>query len=280
MSYQGPNGAQAEFWNETAGPIWVELQERLDNEVKPLGDEALRALAPAPGERILDIGCGCGQTSVQIAESVGPSGEVVGLDISAPMLAVARARTPPPGTGRVSFIEGDAQTTDLGAARFDAAFSRFGWMFFADPVAAFANIRSALKPGGRLAMVTWRSFAENPLFTAPGEAAAKLVAVPPPADPSAPGPFRYADAASAKKVLSDAGYVEIAVRPFDAPVGATDLDGALALALRMGPLGALLRQTPSLTDKVRPAVRHALERFLTPTGVKIPAAVWIVTARA
>jgi SAM-dependent methyltransferase len=280
MSYAGPNAVMAEFWNETAGPTWVEFQDQLDNQVRPLGDEALRVLAPTPGERILDIGCGCGQSSLQIAERVGPSGEVVGLDISAPMLAVARSRIPAAGGGRVSFVEGDAQTADLGPETFDAAYSRFGWMFFGDPTAAFDNIRRALKPGGRLAMVTWRTFAENPMFTAPAEAVRNMVEFPPPADPTAPGPFRYGDVGDAVRVLTDAGFTEIAARKFDAPVGALNLDGALSLALRLGPLGALLRQTPGLADKVRPAVRQALERYQTAAGMKIPAAVWIVTARA
>jgi SAM-dependent methyltransferase len=279
MPYQNANAAQAEFWNETAGPTWAEFQDQLDNQVRPLGDEALQALAPAAGERILDIGCGCGQSSLQLAERVGPAGEVVGLDISAPMLVVARARKPPLSAGRVSFIEGDAQTADLGEARFDAAYSRFGWMFFADPVAAFANIRRALRPGARLAMVTWRAFAENPLFTAPAEAAASLVTFPPPGDPSAPGPFRYGDVSDATQALNEAGFSDVTARPFDAPVGARTLDGAVSLALRLGPLGALLRQTPGLTDKARPAVRQALERYVTPAGLEVPAAVWIVTAR-
>lgn len=280
MTYQGPNSAQAEFWNETAGPTWVALQDRLDHEVAPLGDAALRALAPAPGERILDIGCGCGQTSLQLAERVGPSGDVLGLDISRPMLAVARARTASPDAARPRFVEGDAQTFDFDQGAFDAAFSRFGWMFFTDPAAAFANIRRALRPGGRLSLVTWRSLAENPLFAAPAQAAASMVELPPPPDPTAPGPFRYAEAASATRVLCDAGFSEVSAEPFDAPVGSTDLDGALDLALKLGPLGAALRQTPALTDKVSPAVREALEKFLTLDGLRIPAAVWIVTARA
>jgi SAM-dependent methyltransferase len=280
MPYEGPNAVMAEFWSETVGPTWVALQERLDAEIKPLGDAALTVLAPAADERILDIGCGCGQTSVQLAERVGPTGDVVGLDISAPMLAVARARTPPPGAGRLSFVEGDAQTIDLAAGRFDAAFSRFGWMFFADPLAAFANIRRALRPGGRLAAVTWRAVTENPLFTAPAQAAAGLIDLPAPADPAAPGPFRYADSASAKRALTDAGFSDVVAEPVDSWVGTIDLEDALILALRFGPLGAALRQTPSLTEKVRPFAREALERYQTSEGIRIPAAVWIVTARA
>jgi SAM-dependent methyltransferase len=270
----------AEFWNATVAPNWVGLQERLDAEIKPLGDAALQALAPAAGERVLDIGCGCGQTSLQLAERVGPTGEVVGFDISGPMLTVARARPRASGSGRLSFVQGDAQAADLGAAVFDAAFSRFGWMFFADPVAAFVNIRRALRPGARLGLVTWRALAENPLFTAPAMAAAPFIEPSPSSDPTGPGPFRYADSADARRVLDDAGFSHVAIEPLDTPVGTTDLEGAVVLALKIGPLGAALRETPSLTDTVTPGVREALKRFQTPDGIRIPAAVWIVTARA
>jgi SAM-dependent methyltransferase len=148
-----PNAAQVEYWNHTAGPIWVELHEQLDSLIGPMGQAAIAALGPTPGEAILDIGCGCGRTSLQLAAAVGGSGAVVGADISAPMLAVARARPIPPTSARPDFREVDAQAGDLGKGVFDAVFSRFGVMFFADPVAAFANIRGALKADGRLTFV-------------------------------------------------------------------------------------------------------------------------------
>ena len=146
---EAPNAAQVAYWNDAAGQTWAEMQEALDRQLAPLGRAAMAALAPTPGERLLDIGCGAGQTTLELAAAVAPGGEVLGLDISRPLLEVARARPAVPG---VRFLEGDAQTHAFEPAGFDGAFSRFGVMFFADPPAAFANIRRALKPGGRAAI--------------------------------------------------------------------------------------------------------------------------------
>jgi SAM-dependent methyltransferase len=279
MMDDAPNAAMAEYWNDAAGPVWVELQADLDRQTGPLGAAALRALAPSEGERILDVGCGCGETTWQLAAMVGHAGAVVGADLSAPMLAVARARKSPEGAPRPTFRQADAQTDDLGGG-FDAAFSRFGVMFFSDPTAAFANIRAALKSGGRLAFVCWRPLKENPMMYAPSEAAAHLTPPSPPADPTAPGPFAFADADRLRGILTAAGYSDIAIEPFDTKVGGADLDGAVALALRVGPLGARLREDPSLVSAVRPAVRERLTDYLIDGKVMFPAAVWIVSARA
>ncbi|MGH7022831.1 MAG: class I SAM-dependent methyltransferase [Caulobacteraceae bacterium] len=273
------NAAMAEYWNQSAGPVWVAMQAQLDRQTEPLGRAAMRALDPNPGERVLDIGCGCGQTAWELAAAVGPSGQVAAVDISAPMLEFARTRGDPSASARPSFRLADAQTADLGAAEFDAAFSRFGVMFFADPAAAFGNIAKALKLGGRLAFVCWRPYAENPLMRAPAEAAAAFLPPVAPPDPTAPGPFAYADPARVRAILGDAGFSDIAVEPYDTKVGGADLEGALALALRVGPLGAAIRENPSLVDRVAPVVRGRLADYLTPEGVMLPAAVWIVTAR-
>ena len=153
------NAQQIEYWNATAGETWAQLQEPLDRQIEPLGLAAIDVLDPAKGEHIIDIGCGCGQTSLALSARVGPTGSVVGIDISRPMLAVAHRRA---RQASVVFRQLDAQTDDLGEGIFDAAFSRFGVMFFSDSVSAFANIRGSLKPGGRLAFVCWRALAENP----------------------------------------------------------------------------------------------------------------------
>jgi SAM-dependent methyltransferase len=271
-----PNAAQAEYWNETAGPVWTSMQVQLDRQTGPLGAAAIRALAPAPGERILDIGCGCGASSWELAALVGEGGSVVGVDLSRPMLEVARGR----GSGGPTpdFREGDAQAGDLGERAFDAAFSRFGVMFFSDPTAAFANVRRSVKPGGRLAFVCWRPMTENPLMYAAAVAAAPFVPLSPPSDPTAPGPFAFADPARVRGVLASAGWSEVSIEPFDTTVGGSSLDEAVALALRIGPLGAALREAPPAVDQVRPAVRARLETYLTREGVMFPAAVWIVTA--
>jgi SAM-dependent methyltransferase len=275
-----PNAAQVDYWNTVAGEVWTRFNDDLDRQIEPLGREAIRALAPRSGERILDVGCGCGQTTAQLAAEVGAAGAVVGVDISRPMLEVARARPAPPGARAPEFREADAQAADLGPASFDAAFSRFGVMFFADPAAAFANIRAALKPAGRLTFVCWRAFAENPWMRIPMEAAQPFLDPTPPADPTAPGPFAFADADRVRRILDEAGYAGIAVDPFDAGIGGGDLEQTVSLTFRVGPLGRALIDHRDRVPAVAEAVRKAIAPYETPAGVFMPAAVWIVRARA
>jgi ubiquinone/menaquinone biosynthesis C-methylase UbiE len=161
------NAAQIEHWNAKAGRTWAQYQELLDRQIESLGLAAIDALKPTKGEHVIDIGCGCGQSTLALADRVGSTGAVVGVDVSAPMLEVARRRSGANPGLAVTFQQVDAQTHDLGQAEFEAAFSRFGVMFFSDPAAAFANIRKSLKPGGRLAFICWRSLAENPWMRAP-----------------------------------------------------------------------------------------------------------------
>ncbi len=273
------NTAQIDYWNTGAGETWAEFQTQLDRQTEPLGLEAMRALSPQPGERILDIGCGCGQSTLQLAERVGPDGAVVGIDISQPMLEVARGRAAPASGGRIAFREIDAQTGELGRGQFDAVYSRFGVMFFGDPTAAFVNIRAALKPGARMAFVCWRPLAENPLMRAPMQAAAPLLPPLPPPDPLAPGPFAFADPERVRRILSEAGFSGVDIAAFDTPVGGGSQDEALALAFRIGPLGAALRANPESREKVVEAVREAIQSYVEGGRVQMPAAVWIVTAR-
>ena len=195
------NAAQIDYWNTVAGETWARFQEQLDRQVEPLGLAAMDALAPSDGEHVIDIGCGCGQTSLALASRVAPTGTVVGVDISKPMLEVARRRPRPTATSALTFRQLDAQTDDLGRVVFDAAFSRFGVMFFSDPVAAFANIKASLKPSGRLAFVCWRSLAENPWMQAPLQAALPFIPPVTPPDPTAPGPFAFADADRVRAIL-------------------------------------------------------------------------------
>ncbi len=272
------NAAQIEYWNATAGETWALFQEQLDRQIEPLGLEALRVLAPAPGETILDIGCGCGQTTWDLASRVQADGHVVGIDISTPMLEVARRRRPATPALQPEFREVDAQSGDLGHAVFDAAFSRFGVMFFSDPIAAFSNIRQALKPHGRLGFVCWRPLQENIWMLVPLNAALPLLPPPIPADPLSPGPFAFADAARVRSILHEAGFGSVSIQPFDLLIGSGDIDKTLALTFKVGPLGAALRENPQQKDKVADAVREALTRYATPAGVLMPAAVWVVLA--
>lgn len=276
------NDAQIEYWNDKAGETWARFQEQLDRQIQPLGQAALRALAPQAGERILDVGCGCGQTALELSAAVGADGFVLGADISRPMLEVAVSRVNASRAMNVECRKLDAQSDDLAAAGhglFDAAFSRFGVMFFSDPTAAFKNIRQALKPNGRLAFVCWRPLHENDWMKKPLEAALPILPPLPASDPTAPGPFAFADAERTSAMLAAAGFTKIRAQPFDAQVGSGDLEQTLQLTFRVGPLGAALREHPQYKDQLAQAVRAVLEPHVTPQGVLMPAAVWIFTAQ-
>jgi SAM-dependent methyltransferase len=274
------NITQIEYWNTKAGETWAKFQEALDRQIETLGLAAMDTLRPEKGEHIIDIGCGCGQTSLDLASRVGAGGLVVGVDISKPMLEVARRRPHPASNLRVTFELLDAQSDDLGHGRFDAAFSRFGVMFFSDPVAAFTNIRESLKPSGRLVFVCWRPLNQNPWMRAPLEAALPLLPPIPPFDPMAPGPFAFADAGRVQSILASAGFGSVKVNPFDAAIGGANLEQTLQLALNVGPLGAALRENPQCSETVANAVRDLLSKYATPNGVLMPAAVWIVSAQS
>jgi SAM-dependent methyltransferase len=278
MTDAAVNAAQIDYWNAVAGETWSKLQARLDRQLDPLGREALTALAPQPGEAILDIGCGCGQTSLELATAVGPGGQVLAVDISAPMLAVARSRPTSLDAAKVTWREADAQTTGFAPPPFDAVFSRFGVMFFADPTQAFANLRAATRPGGRLTFVCWRPLAENLWMRGPMEAAAHHLPPAEPPIPGAPGPFAFADPERVRRILTEASWPNIQLRPHDALIGAGSVEDSLTLALKVGPLGAALREAPDKAPQVIDAVRNFLSRHVGTDGVRLPAAVWIVTA--
>jgi SAM-dependent methyltransferase len=273
------NADQIAYWNAGAGETWAMLQDRLDLQLEPLGQRAQQALAPRPGERILDIGCGSGQTSLELARAVAPAGGVLGVDISRPLLEVARQRAA--GLDRVTFQEADAETWPFEAETFDAAYSRFGVMFFADPVAAFRNIGRALRPGGRLAFVCWRTPPENVFMSLPLTAAASVLPPPaaPPPPPSSQGPFAFADPAHVRDILGRAGFGEIEIVAHDQKIGSGDLEVTLEVALKVGPLGAMLREHPDRRTVVIAAVRAAMMPHVTETGVRMDSASWIVTAR-
>lgn len=273
------NADQIAYWNEVVGETWAKMQGRMDAQLDPLGRAAIGALGLRPGERVLDIGCGSGATTLQLAEAVGPGGEAVGLDVSRPMLAVARSRPHSDGAGRLSSVEADAQADPPPSPAFDAAFSRFGVMFFSDPTAAYRNIRQGLGPGGRLVFVCWRSRMENPMFTAPMETALKTLPAPPPADPLAPGPFAFADPDRVRRILTDGGFTGIGIVPLDVPISPGPLEEAMTVAFNIGPLAAMLREHPEDRESVTADVRAALQGFEQDGVVRFPAATWIVTAR-
>ncbi|MBI1237951.1 MAG: methyltransferase domain-containing protein [Alphaproteobacteria bacterium] len=278
IAAEGPNAAQIEYWNGKAGDTWAEFQERMDKNLAPMSETLLRAAALKPGERVLDIGCGCGATSLGAAEAVGPGGAVTGLDISEPMLALARKRG-------AAMPQLDWSLADAATARFesthDAVISRFGVMFFADPTAAFTNIIRALKPGGRLAFVCWQDLRKNEWIALPMRAAMKHLPEQPPADPYAPGPGAFAEEARTIAILRDAGFTDVKMEPFTAifPLG-RDLDDAVLQTKTIGPLARLLVEVPKEQAKrALGAVREALEPRLTKEGVMLEAQYWLATGK-
>lgn len=257
---------------------WAEVRELLELQLAPLGQRAIEMLRPCAGEHVLDIGCGAGETTRALASAVAPDGMVVGIDLSAAILSFARRGNET--ARRVRFIEADAQAFAFEPQAFDAAYSRFGVMFFADPILAFQNIRRSLKPHGRLVFVCWRALAENPLDRVPLEAAIDHLPSGQKIDPAAPGPFAFADPDRVRRILSRAGFADIKIISHDAQVGSGDIDAMLAVCTRVGALGSILRQHPELRPDVLPAVRSALARHQGPSGVTLKAATWIVKARA
>jgi SAM-dependent methyltransferase len=283
LEANGPNAEQIKYWNETAGPKWVALQGFIDQQIRPLGRLTMERAGVAPGERVLDVGCGCGDTTVELARRVGPQGTVLGLDISTAMLERAREAARGAAVSNARFENADAQTVALPRAAFDVLYSRFGVMFFTDPPRAFANLRAALSPGARLAFVCWRALPENPWMMIPLMAAVQHLQLGPPPAPDAPGPFAFADAERVRGILAAAGFAGIAFEQVDETLtvgGKTSLEETVDFLLQMGPTGAALRQEgPEKRDQVAAAVRDAVRPYHGPEGLRMASSAWIVTAR-
>jgi SAM-dependent methyltransferase len=276
---QKSNDQQIEFWNGDAGKRWVAQQQRLDAMLAGIGAEALKSANAKPGEHVLDVGCGCGETTLQFAQAVGGGGRVLGLDVSAPMLALAKSRAA--SMPQVSFVEGDAATHRFDGATFDLLFSRFGVMFFTDPDAAFANLRKALKSSGRVAFVCWREPRENEWVRVPIAAARAHVPAPPQLGPEDPGPFSFANPGRVRRILASGGFDVITMRPFDTPLTLGDtLDDAVAYLQEFGPISRLLNEaTPPQREAAAKAIREAMAPYAKSPPVRLTGAVWLVTAK-
>lgn len=273
---------QATYWNETAGPRWVANQVRLDAIMAPLTEALITVAAPRPGDRVLDVGCGCGDLALQIATRVGRAGRVVGVDVSAPMLAHAEARAGawPEPHAPLAWHRADAASHNL-ETTFDLLVSRFGVMFFEDKQAAFRQLRKAAGPDARLALLAWRTRAEVEWMQAPLDWIASAVPGPDSSE-GEPGPFGLSDGPGTCDLLNAVGFHDVEAMPVDRvlTIGAT-VDEALTALRDTGPAAGTLRDAePDLVQRAETLLREGLSRLVTEEGVQMRAACWLYRARA
>jgi len=269
---------QAKRWNSTAGRAWVEAQALLDRLFRPLETLLVDAVTAQSPRDVLDVGCGTGGTTVAMARRMDARASCTGVDISEPMIEAARARASREDTP-ATFVVADAQTHDFEAGRFDTICSRFGVMFFADPVAAFANLRGASRDDGRLLFLAWRGAADNPFMTTAERAAAPLLPNLPERKPDAPGQFAFANDSRVRTILSASGWIDVGIRPLDVACTMTESD-LVAYVSRLGPVGTALQEVDEVTRaRVTAAVRPAFDSYIHDGEVRFTAACWMVTAR-
>ncbi|MEQ1820246.1 MAG: methyltransferase domain-containing protein [Terricaulis sp.] len=273
---------QAEYWNSKVGEEWARQADLMDRMLQPLTQPAFDLLNLQPGERVLDIGCGAGATTLAAASYIG-DGEAVGVDISKPLLELARARAGARGAN-AHFVEADVSAAPLRDAPFDAAFSRFGVMFFDDTAAAFAKIRAAMNPNGRIVFICWRTFKENGWSHAPLAALQPILKTPiTPADPNAPGPFQLQDPEKIKTMLATSGWRDVSITPWDGDVlvaGGGDANAAAAFLLKIGPCARAITDQQLDPAQAQRMLAEFLRKHEAPAGVALPAACWIVRAVA
>lgn len=278
------NPAQAEYWNVVMAEKWVAHQAAIDARFARMTENLVARSGAAPGERVIDLGCGTGALALALAERVAPDGSVLGIDFSRPMLTLAEQRVRAAGYGHVTLQLVDAQTHAFEPDTFDLWASRFGVMFFSAPAAAFANLRGALRPGGRLAFVCWTDLGANPWFALPLEAGIRHLGEPEPVPPRTPGPFAFTEADYVREILRTAGFVDIAIERTESIIeGAPRAAEEAAFACHMGPVSRLIRERapddPSAVERIARDVAEPFSRFETEAGMRLPATVFFVTAR-
>jgi SAM-dependent methyltransferase len=250
-----PNAAQIEFWNSAASRAWADQHERMDRAVADLRKALLDMAAPQPGEHVLDIGCGSGTTVLELTARIGPGGHVLGADISNQSVARARQRIDDTGSRHAEVIVADVSCHAFAPNTFDLVFSRFGVMFFSDPQAAFANVRRAMKPGGRLALAVFRATSEGLWPNGPLEAVRHLLPPIPTPGPKEPGPFSWADPTRVHRILEGAGFREGSLTPVDPVIRLASTGEAAEAADFVMVLGPLTRVLPALSAAQRETVR-------------------------
>lgn len=258
----------------------MHAQNHFDAWAEPYGRMAMEAANLTPGQRVMDIGCGCGATTLELARRVAPTGTAVGVDISTPMLDRAKQNARDAGQANLEFLNADAQTCDFPSESSDLLFSRFGVMFFADPLWAFRNMFRALRPGARLAFVCWQSLQKNPWLWIPIVAASRHLAFRASSSgANGPAPFSFADPDRVRKILATAGFTDITLQDRDHTMPLGDLDNAANFLLRLSPISSRSAQAvPEARERVIAAVRESLTQCNTDRGVMIGSSVWIVTA--
>ena len=277
-SPRAANQDQVAAWNEASGKTWVELQAVLDGILAPFVSMIVDEGFPGEGGRVLDIGCGSGATTLAMARRLVTGGRCLGVDISEPLLTAAKARAAAEGSSNATFLQADAQTHIFEPGSFDAAISRFGVMFFDDPEAAFANLRRALRIGGKQSFVAWRSPAENPFMTTARRAAEPLLSNLPVADPNAPGQFAFADGDRVRRILEQAGWSDIVIRPVDVEGQVPEQD-LLAYVTKLGPVGVALREVDEATrSRVAEVLREAFQSYMRNGSAHFSMACWLVSA--
>jgi SAM-dependent methyltransferase len=275
------NSEQREFWGGVGGERWVAQQNVRDAMLGDFGRAVLLEANARAGEVVIDVGCGCGETTVALAQAVGENGAVTAVDISKPILREAESQLASFPNARV--VLADAATFSFPTGEADLVFSRFGVMFFGDPRAAFMNLRKAMKPGGRLVFACWRSPKENTWLTAPAEAISMHFPIQPPPDPDAPSPFAFADPDKVSRILTDAGFTRPAFIKIDQVMdlaSGSGIEGAVKSAMEFGPVA---RTLDGAGDDLRRVVGETLRTFFKPRlvdgRIELAAAVWIVIAK-
>jgi ubiquinone/menaquinone biosynthesis C-methylase UbiE len=268
-----------EAWNGDSGRRWADEADRRDHVLAAVAEVLSKAAHLAAGERVLDIGCGCGTTTLDAARAVGPGGRACGIDLSAPMLDIARRRCATAGLTNVEFVQGDAQTHRF-ASTVDAAISRFGTMFFADPAAAFVNIARGLRPGGRVCFTTWKPLAANDWLTIPGAALLRYGRLPTSAGGGGPGMFGQSDPDTVIATLHAAGYRNVELTPATVTLAlGADIDDATNYLASSGVGRAVLETVPTDQRLIAiDAVRSVLADHANGGAVQLDGAIWIIGA--